>query len=239
MKYRLEWAASVASFATLAVTKAALAEEAAEKAGHAAKRGDPTVDWNHLWNEIMVDITLIGIVFGIAAVWMMWRYRARDEKEVGSAPKLSGAKMWAWALIPAAIFMADDFFLAAKGWSLWNTQRNVPPGAVEVKVNAYQWYFEFDYGNDLTSDELVVPVGKPVVLRMTSGDVIHSFGLTEYRLKEDIMPGRVTYIWFHPKKPLETKVVCVEYCGNSHSEMMATVRAVPEEEYKKFLQSLK
>ena len=195
----------------------------------------PTDAWNHTWAEVLIDLYVIGGVFGVVLVYMLFKFRARSPDQVGQGKTLNLDKALAWVLIPSAIFLADDFLLAAKGWTLWNIQRVVPPGAMEVKVTGYQWYFEFDYGNGLKSDDLVVPVGQPVVLRMTSEDVIHSFGLTEYRLKEDIMPGRITYMWFFPDKPLATKVVCVEFCGNSHSEMNAAVKALPKPEFDSWL----
>jgi cytochrome c oxidase subunit 2 len=201
---------------------------AGEKAGGIAS---PTHAWNHAWVEVLWDLWIIGGVFAVAAVYMLIRFRARSPDQVGSARPLTLEQALAWSLVPAALFMADDFLLAAKGWSLWNIQRTVPQGAMEVKVTGNQWYFEYDYGNGVTDTDLVVPVGKPVVLRMTSNDVIHSFGLTEYRLKEDIMPGRITHLWFYPDKPLETNVVCVEFCGNSHSEMFNKVKAVAQGDF--------
>lgn len=199
----------------------------------------PTHAWNHLWKEVLIDLFIIGGAFAVATVVLLVKYRAKSASAVGEGPVFSNAQMWAWILVPAALFLADDFMLSAKGWTLWNIQREVPSGAMEVKVSSSQWFFEFEYEGGMTSDELVVPVGKPVVLRMTSTDVVHSFGLTEYRLKEDMMPGRVTYMWFLPDKPQVSKVLCVEYCGNSHSEMNATVRAVPQAEFDTWLASKK
>ncbi len=195
----------------------------------------PTDGWNHTWREVLIDLYIIGGVFAVVLVFMLIKYRARSPDDVGQGKPLNLDRALAWALVPAAIFCADDFLLAAKGWSLWNIQRVVPPGAMEIKVTGYQWYFEFDYGNGVKSDDLMVPVGQPVVLRMTSADVIHSFGLIEYRLKEDIMPGRITYLWFYPDKPLVTKVLCVEFCGNSHAEMNTTVNALPKSEFDRWL----
>ena len=154
--------------------------------------------WNEIWTEVLYDLLLIGVPFGLAALYMMIRYRAKSPGQVGQAVNLSPAATWGWILIPCALFLADDLLLFGKGWTLWNVQRVVPQNAVEVKVTGHQWYFDFDYGKGVTDSELVVEVGKPVVLRMTSDDVIHSFGLTEYRLKEDLIPGRITYLWFSP-----------------------------------------
>jgi len=195
--------------------------------------------WDHLWFELMVDLLVIGAIFGVAAVYMLIKYRAKSPDDVGHGPKLSTAQMWGWALIPAFIFMADDFFLAAKGWALWNDYRRVPENALEVKVIGSQWNWEFDYGNDVTSDVLKVPAGKPVVLRMTSEDVIHSFFLPDHRVKEDMMPGRITYLWFYPKKLGKTFVTCAEFCGTNHSDMVADVVTVPEAEFNAWLEAEK
>ncbi|MBF0153644.1 MAG: hypothetical protein HQL64_07890 [Magnetococcales bacterium] len=205
---------------------------------------DPVAEWDHLWHELLIDIGIMGTIFAILAAYWIFKYRAKSPDDVGSGPTLSRAQMWAWAMVPAFIFMADDFFLAAKGWTVWNIYRKVPPNALEVKVTASMWNWEFEYADGTKStyyvdakegEGLVVPVGRPVVLRMTSSDVIHSFGLVRYRLKEDVMPGRITYIWFYPKVAEKTFVTCVEYCGTNHANMYAPVRAVPPEEFEQWL----
>jgi len=208
---------------------AALAEVAAGAIPAASK--NPAQEWNHVWDEVLWDLWIVGGVFAVIAVYLLVKFRAKSPDAVGSLGPLNLDKALAWSLVPAALFMADDFLLAAKGWSLWNLQRTIPQGAIEIKVTGNQWFFEYDYGNGVTDTDLTVPVGKPIVLRMTSNDVIHSFGLTEYRVKEDIMPGRITHLWFLPDKPLTTNVVCVEFCGNSHSQMTNTVKAVEQTEY--------
>jgi len=196
---------------------------------------DTRADWDELWHEVLIDITVIGVIFIAAAIYMLIRFKATSPDQVGTAKPLTTANAIGWALIPAAIFMADDLYLAAKGWTVWEHQRTVPENAMEVKVTGYQWYWEFEYENGTTTDELKVPVGTPVVLRMTSDDVIHSFGLPYYRLTEDVMPGRITYIWFNPNVAIETLVTCREFCGNSHSEMSTVVEAIAPAEFEKWL----
>jgi len=195
----------------------------------------PTALWNETWPEFVYDLLLIGVPFALAAAYMMIRYRAKSPGQVGEPVRLNAAAQWGWVLIPCALFLADDLLLFGKGWTLWNVQRVVPQNAVEVKVTGHQWYFDFDYGNGVSDTELVVEVGKPVVLRMTSNDVIHSFGMVDYRLKEDLIPGRVTYLWFYPDKPNVTQVTCMEFCGTGHSQMATPVRALPKDEYEHWL----
>jgi len=195
----------------------------------------PNESWEHLWHEVILDITIIGIISTVAAVIMLLKYKASSPDEVGTAKELTSVQSIAYALIPAAIFMADDFYLAANGWTVWNEYRRVPENAMEIKVTGYQWYFEFEYPDGTTTEDLVLPHNQPVVFRMTSEDVIHNLGLPAYRVKEDMMPGRMTYIWINPVKIQETFVQCAEFCGESHSEMTNKLSVVPEAEYELWL----
>jgi len=195
----------------------------------------PYKSWEILWNEVMIDITVIGVPMMAIAIYWLIKYRATRPGQMGTAKPLTVVQSICWALIPAALFMADDFYLAANGWTVWNDYRRVPENALEVKVTAYQWYFEFEYPDGTTTEELVMPHNQPVVLRMTSEDVIHDFGLPAYRVKEDVMPGRITYIYINPVEIKETFVQCAEFCGQNHSQMTTAVRVVPQAEFDAWL----
>jgi len=195
----------------------------------------PNESWERLWHEVIMDITVIGVIMTLAAIYMLFAFKASSPDQVGTAKKLTTVQSIAYALIPAAIFMADDFFLAANGWTVWNDYRRVPENAMEIKMTAYQWYFEFEYPDGQVTDTLVLPHNQPVVLRMTSEDVIHNFGLPSFRVKEDVMPGRITYIYLNPVDIKDTFVQCAEYCGTNHSEMTTAVRVVPQAEFDAWL----
>ena len=76
---------------------------------------DPSVGYDKLWHEVLIDITVIGILFALVMAWFLIRYRQKKPGEVGSAPKLSAAATIGWAVIPIFVFLSDDFFLAANG----------------------------------------------------------------------------------------------------------------------------
>lgn len=207
----------------------------------------PDEGWNVLWHKVLVDLAIIGVVFGIAAIVMLFKYKAKNPNDVGHGPKLSKMQAIGWALVPAFLFMADDFFMAAKGWTLWNTYRNVPENAMEIKVTGSMWAWEFEYPNGVVTsydpdskegEGLVIPAGTPIVMRMSSNDVIHSFSLARYRVKEDVMPGRVTYLWFYPDKVENSHVTCAEFCGTRHSYMYAPVKAVEQADFDAWLKKM-
>lgn len=216
---------------------AAVALASAHPALAAPPIQDPAAGWDVLWSHVLTDLFVIGVPFFLAAVYWLIKFKAKSPDEVGQGKELKGLTAAGWALFPAAVFMADDFYLSSQGWSLWNIYRRVPENALEVKLTGYQWYWEFDYGNGVVTQELKVPQGQPVVLRMTSPDVVHSFFMPAYRVKEDLMPGRITYLWFLPKKVGTEVATCTEYCGSAHSQMFTTVTTVPAEEFTSWLET--
>ncbi|MCC6657786.1 MAG: cytochrome c oxidase subunit II [Rhodocyclaceae bacterium] len=193
---------------------------------------DPAAGWDRLWFEVLVDISILGIVFALITTYFIIRYRRRSADEVGRAGKLTVAAAVGWTVIPMFVFMADDFFLAANGWQLWNTYRQPPADRLEIKLESGMYSWDYTYPNGVQAQNVLkVPAGKPVLLRMTSRDTIHSHFIPDFRVKEDSMPGRVTYLWFYPQKPGEHIVTCAEYCGIMHSYMVGKVVVVPEAEF--------
>ncbi|MBI5235133.1 MAG: cytochrome c oxidase subunit II [Deltaproteobacteria bacterium] len=202
----------------------------ASAAGGAIK--NPAANWQHLWDEMLLDITIIGVVFALIIIYLLIRYRRTQPDQEGNPPVLSLAAQHAWVLIPVFLFMADDLFLAARGWNLWNDYRSVPAGSYEVELKAQMWSFNFKHPNGVEeSGTLHVEAGKPVVVRMTSADVVHSMFIPDFKVKEDSMPGRVTYLWFYPEKSGEHVITCAEYCGMMHSGMHGKVIAMPKDQF--------
>ncbi|MEE8574192.1 MAG: hypothetical protein V3T30_02165, partial [Thermodesulfobacteriota bacterium] len=87
---------------------------------------DPVDGFHHLWEEMLIDIVIIGVIFSLVTIYLLIKYRRKRADQEGSPPKLSTAQKMGWVLIPVFIFLADDLFLAAEGWTLWNKYRTVP-----------------------------------------------------------------------------------------------------------------
>src|SRR3989304_859061 len=79
---------------------------------------DSREGWHHLWKELMWDLSIIGVVFGLITLYFLIRYRRKTPGQAGDGPKLGKLAVFGWALIPALVFMADDLFLAAKNFDL-------------------------------------------------------------------------------------------------------------------------
>ncbi len=108
---------------------------------------------------------------------------------------------------------------------------------LEVKVNGIQYAWVFTYPDTgVISGEIHVPVNRPVALNMTAGDVIHAFWLPEFRIKQDVIPGRETNLVFTPNKVGQYPVICAELCGAYHGGMKTQLYVQSEEDYQKWIQ---
>ena len=107
---------------------------------------------------------------------------------------------------------------------------------LEIKVNGIQYAWIFTYPDGVVSGEIHVPIDRPVTLNMTAGDVIHAFWLPEFRIKQDVIPGRETKLVFTPNKIGQYPVVCAELCGAYHGGMKTQLYVESEEDYQKWIQ---
>jgi cytochrome c oxidase subunit II len=138
----------------------------------------------------------------------------------------------AWIVIPLLISFGI-FGWAAK---VFFDLRTPPGDALELYVVGKQWMWKIQHPNGVSEiDELHVPMGRTVKLTMTSQDVIHSFFIPAFRIKQDVLPGRYTTEWFHATKAGEYHLFCAEYCGTSHSGMVGKVVVMEPAAYERWL----
>ena len=159
-----------------------------------------------------VLIVALMVVFAIL-------YRRRAGVEPSESPTHSALLETVWAVIPTAIVV----FIFYQGFVGYIDIRTSPRDSYEIRVTARKWQWEFDYPNGYRDTDLHVPVDRPVRLIMTSEDVIHSLAIPDFRLKMDVVPGRYTRTWFHAPKVGTHDLLCAEYCGTRHSQMLSSV----------------
>ena len=136
-----------------------------------------------------------------------------------------------WTVIPLGL-VAVIFYTSFTGYM---EMRVAPKSAYDIRVTAAQWSWNFSYPDGYEDKDLHVPVGEPVRLTMESLDVIHSLFIPAFRVKMDIVPGRYTTTWFTATAPGEYDLQCAEYCGTSHSDMVAKVVVLPPAEFRQWL----
>lgn len=179
-----------------------------------------------------LTVLLTAPVFILMFVFAI-KYRRGREADRTHAPSHGVGIETAWTVIP--FILALGFFGYAS-WLYFDTGR-APPGALVIDVEAKQWMWKFEHpGGQREIDELHVPANEPVKLVMTSQDVIHSLFLPALRMKQDVLPGRYTSIWFQATVPGVYALRCTQFCGFDHSGMVGRFVVQTPQDYARWLQ---
>ena len=187
-----------------------------------AKEVDLLFDFT-IWASIVACVILIG-----GMIYFVMKYQRRSDNDKTAHITHNHLLEFVWSFIPLVIFLGMFYW----GWHIYEKTRAFPSNALEVNVTGRQWAWDMIYptGKKVTN-ELVIPVETPVVLNMTSIDVIHSFYVPSFRLKQDVVPGKRSRMWFQSDKLGEYELFCTEYCGTAHSGMIGKVKVVTRAEY--------
>ncbi|HQO50119.1 MAG TPA: cytochrome c oxidase subunit II [Bacteroidales bacterium] len=182
---------------------------------------------------VIAGISVFFLV-GITVVMLFFVFRY-NKKRNPVATNIEGShKMEVlWTAIPTLLVMVMFYY----GWMGYKPLRNVPAGALEVTAYGQMWKFTFEYPDGRITDSLVVPLGKPVKVNLVSRDVLHSFFIPSFRMKEDMVPGKNNFLWFETTQKGRFDVLCAEYCGQLHSYMLSSVTVLDQQDYEKWLTS--
>ena len=206
---------------------------------------------------ILVIITIICLfVVGLLGVVIV-RYNRKVNPTPGTFTHNSPLEV-AWTVVPIVILV----FIGAFSLPVLFKQQEIPEADLTIKVTGYQWYWGYEYvdhdfgfeafmlGREgleeagysqdeylLATDEaVVIPVDKIVVMQVTGADVIHSWTIPSFGVKQDAVPGRLAELWFKADKEGIYFGQCSELCGKDHAYMPITVKVVSQEEYEKWLE---
>lgn len=160
------------------------------------------------------------------------KYRKGSSADRSNPVTHSTALELTWIAIPLALSMIMFFASTYVYYQMFQ----VPKDATEIYVLGRQWMWETQHPEGRREiNALHVPVGKPIRLTMTSVDVIHSFYVPAFRVKQDVVPGRYTSLWFEATKTGTYHLFCTEYCGTLHSAMIGKVVVMSPGDYQEWL----
>jgi cytochrome c oxidase subunit II len=225
-----------------------------EPEGQAAE----TID--NLWNLTFAIAAVVFVLVEVGVLFVVWKFRRRkDDPEDDFPTQLHGntkAEI-GWTALPAVLLVGLAIPTVATVLDL----ADEPEEAVRIRVVGQQWWWSYDYDIDgdgvhpdddvnaegieapeeyetdiETANEMVIPAGVPVYLDIESRDVIHSYWIPALNGKKDAVPGRTHNLVLEADEPGTYVGQCTEYCGLSHAYMRMTVRALPEEEYDRWVQ---
>ena len=179
---------------------------------------------------LVICSLLFLLVAGLLVLFVV-RYRRRP----GVAPQKSSAHNTVleitWTGIPVLIVSVIFY----QGFSAYMTMQKAPANSYDLRVSARQWAWQFIYPNGHVDERLHVPAGEPIRLTMTSEDVIHGLWIPALRVKQDVVPGRYSSLWFQADKPGIYDILCTQYCGDDHSNMLSTLEVQTPADYDKWL----
>ena len=209
-------------------------------------------------NFLLVIITVISVFVTCLLAYAAFKFHRSRNDTPGTFTHHSVLEV-AWTVVPVAILVV----IGAYSLPILFKQQEIPEADITIKVTGYQWYWGYEYvdhdfGFDsvmLQKDELadygyapdeyllatdtavVVPVGATVVMQLTGADVIHSWTIPAFGVKQDAVPGRLAELWFAAEKEGVYFGQCSELCGQAHAYMPITVKVVSQEQYDAWLSS--
>lgn len=216
------------------------------------------VQWLDHW--LLVLITIITLFVTGLMVWIAVRFNYKSNPTPRTFTHNSPLEV-AWTIVPIVILV----FVGAFSLPILFKQQEIPEADITIKVTGYQWYWGYEYVDDgvafdsfmLARDELeefgysqneyrlatdtsvVVPVGATIVMQLTGADVIHSWTIPAFGVKQDAVPGRLAQLWFAAEREGIYFGQCSELCGKDHAFMPITVKVVSQETYDDWLSEAK
>jgi len=188
------------------------------------------VDW--IYFALTALTFLICAIVFLPIIFFAIKYRTGSTAD-RSNPRVESILIESgWTIVPLVIFIG----LFGWGAIVYFHIERPPRDALQVQVVGKQWMWKLQHAEGKSEiNELHVPVGRAVTLTMTSQDVIHSFFVPAFRVKQDVVPGRYTSEWFKPTQPGEYHIFCAQYCGTHHSGMIGRVVVMEPIDYEQWL----
>ena len=228
---RLRRLASYALFAAFAI--AAVSCNEAHPNSTLTPHSDFGREIDFLWDRLLLLGTIVFILVEGVLVFVIVKYRRRDNQ--ATPPQTHGSTKLeiTWTLIPAVLLV---FIAVPTVRTIFITEAQAAPGSLNIDVTGHQWWWEFRYPEYgiTTANEIYLPAGRTVNFRLRSADVIHSFWTPELGGKRDVVTNRTNYIWYTPDSSTASNVwngFCVEYCGSSHANMRFRVFTVTPQQF--------
>ena len=217
--------------------------------------------WLNFWISIILGLSVI-----LPMIYFAWKYRASNVKdeEISNVTHNTTLEIL-WTLIPTAMLMVLFYYGYSSMKTLRTMPAESESIVVKVEGSKWKWRYEYPANangyihklggayikpvidkngkvikeGSMGKSALYVPAGTNIILKMTApvGDVLHSFFIPAFRMKEDVVPGRTTKQWFNTDKVGEYDVECAEYCGTDHSYMYSRLVVLPKAKYEAWFNS--
>ncbi|MBW0156852.1 cytochrome c oxidase subunit II [Sedimentimonas flavescens] len=217
-------------------------------------------DQQWLDGMLLAIITVVTLFVFALLIYAMLRFNQRANPKPARFTHNTPLEV-TWTLVPIVILVVVGAFSLPTLWK----QQEIPAADITIKVTGYQWYWGYEYPDEgvafdalmlakedlathgyaedeyllATDNAVVVPKGKTIVMQVTGADVIHSWAMPAFAVKQDAVPGRIAQLWFNADKEGVYFGQCSELCGQAHSYMPIVVKVVSDEVYAQWLERAK
>ena len=175
---------------------------------------------------------VLTLIIAFLIVYFAIKYRRGSPADRRLGPSHFYVMELSWIALPLVVSTILFFW----GANIFLHQMRPPSGAMEIQCVARQWMWKFQHPEGAAEiNDLHVPIGQPIKVKLISEDVIHSLYIPAFRVKQDVLPGRYTSVWFEPTRAGRYHLFCAEYCGAKHSEMRGTVHVLEPNQYQEWL----
>ena len=221
--------------------------------------------WNSVYNVYSVlGLASLGVTFAVM-FYLIFRYRSKNGALPPVAKQKEVRDSWKGPVITMGLMAVVLVFVGAQTLMAFPTYQTVPNASaspfggcmvsqttpnlvfarvpnngtnLNICVTGRQFFWSFTYPNNMTETQLIVPVGRIVVLNVTSIDVYHQFGIPSFRTKTDAIPGRYNVVWIQPTEVGNSTIQCFELCGVGHATMITTLVVLSPAAYASWYSSL-
>lgn len=189
------------------------------------------------WISVGISGAMLILVVGLIIFFILRYHNSRVKPEDIRNIKNYTPLEITWTVIPTILL----FIIFYYGYSAFRELRTMPKNAFVVDVLGKRWAWTFTYPNGKRTSELYVPMGENIRLRLHApeNDVLHSFYVPAFRVKEDVVPGRNNHLWFNATKTGRYDIECAEYCGTGHSRMLSKVEVMQKDAFDSWYASKK
>jgi len=181
-------------------------------------------------DDAMIYVTVISVamllLITVAMIYFVIRYNAK-RNPIPTPYHGNVAIEVIWIVIPTILVMTMFFY----GYEDFAELRNTKEQDMDISVTAKMWDWDFEYENGTKTDTLYIPVNKTIKFNITSIDVLHSFYIPGFRIKEDAVPGRDGFVFITSEKTGTFDIACAEYCGQRHWDMYKKLVVLPQDEF--------
>jgi cytochrome c oxidase subunit 2 len=214
---------------------------------------DVSADGHHIDSLLHFTLAATALIFAVVLAALLWAViRHRGDRPASYTHGTAGSRWLVAGGVAAIAVVVDGYLFSSTVLDLrrhfWNFEAaEAAPGAVLIEVNAHQWSWTARYpGPDgrfgtpddiVTTDDIRVPTGAPVVMQLTSTDVIHSFYLPNFRVKQDAVPGNVGRLTFQGREAGQYEIACAQHCGPNHYKMRGVLTVLSPEAWREWLET--